>query len=116
MVVPSPAAARVVTPAGVVGPAVVVVEDGMITAVEPASGPVPDRTIVPGFIDLQVNGIDDVDVARADGDDWERIDSLLLAQGTTTWCPTLVSAPLDAYDAPLRRIAAAQRGTGPAVA
>jgi N-acetylglucosamine-6-phosphate deacetylase len=34
------------------------------------------------------------------------MDELLLAQGVTAWCPTLVTAPLDRFDAPLARIAA----------
>src|SRR4051794_3618428 len=74
-------ASRVVTPTGIVGPAEVVVDDGRILAID-AVATAPDRTLVPGFVDLQVNGIDDVDVARADGEDWERLDGLLLAQGT----------------------------------
>src|SRR3954469_1538721 len=89
------------------GPAAVVVDGGRIIGVELVTGPVPDRTIAPGFVDLQVNGIDDVDVAHARTDgDWDRLDTALLAQGVTTWCPTLVTAPLDAFAAPLERIAA----------
>ena len=57
-------AARVVTPDGVVGPAAVTVEDGRVATVE-AVPTAPDRTIVPGFVDLQVNGVDDVDCASA---------------------------------------------------
>jgi N-acetylglucosamine-6-phosphate deacetylase len=103
------AAERVVTPGGVIGPAVVEVDggSGTIGAIAPVRGPVPARTLVPGFVDLQVNGIDDVDVATASGRDWDRLDELLLAQGVTTWCPTLVTAPLDAFAAPLARITAA---------
>jgi N-acetylglucosamine-6-phosphate deacetylase len=44
-------------------------------------------------------------VTDADGSEWERLDALLLAQGVTTWCPTLVTMPLPAYAAPLARIA-----------
>lgn len=62
---------------------------------------------MPGFVDLQVNGIGTVDVATARDGDWDRLDAALLAQGVTAWCPTLVSAPLDAYAGPLDRIAAA---------
>jgi N-acetylglucosamine-6-phosphate deacetylase len=35
------------------------------------------------------------------------MDDLLLAQGVTGWCPTLVTAPLDRYARPLARIAEA---------
>jgi N-acetylglucosamine-6-phosphate deacetylase len=101
------AAARVVTPDGVLSPGTIEVAGGVITALGTARGPVPARTLVPGFVDLQVNGIDDVDVASARGDDWDRLDELLLAQGVTAWCPTLITMPLASYAAPLAAIAAA---------
>ena len=107
------AAARVVTPGGVVGPAVVELDGDRIRAVSPTTGAVPDRTLVPGYVDLQVNGHDDVDVATADGADWDRLDDLLVRQGVTTWCPTLVTAPLDRYASALERVAAAAARTGP---
>ena len=111
-------AARVVTPDGIVAPGVVEIDGGYIVAVSPAHGPVPERTLCPGFVDLQVNGHDDVDVARAAGHDWDRLDALLVAQGVTTWCPTLVTAPLASYAEPLERIAAAaaRDGARPAIA
>ena len=106
-------AERVLTPEGWVGPAAVQMADGVVTAVVPWTGPTEVDVVAPGFVDLQVNGIDDVDVATADGTDWDRLDALLLAQGTTTWCPTLVTNRLEAYTAPLTRIANAmhRRGT-----
>ena len=105
------AAARVLTPEGLVGPAAVVVEDGVVAAVEPLSGPVADRTLAPGFVDLQVNGLDDVDVAGA-GEGWPHLDRLLAAGGVTSWCPTLVTAPLDAYRARIDAIVAAAERPG----
>ena len=62
---------------------------------------------MPGFVDLQCNGMEDIDVAAATGADWARLDHLLLQGGVTTWCPTLVTAPLDAYGPRLEAIAAA---------
>jgi N-acetylglucosamine-6-phosphate deacetylase len=60
-----------------------------------------DLILAPGFIDIQVNGIDDVDVwsTALTGDTiaWQRINNLLLDQGVTSWCPTLVTAPRDWY-------------------
>lgn len=100
-------ARAVLTPHGWSGPALVEVQDGIVCAVEGAERVETDTVLVPGFVDLQVNGIDDVDVATADGDDWDRLDALLLAQGVTTWCPTLVTAPLARYERPLGRIEAA---------
>jgi N-acetylglucosamine-6-phosphate deacetylase len=101
------AAARVVTPSGILAPAVVEIEGGRVVSVEPTRGAAPDRTLAPGFVDLQVNGIGDIDVAHANDDaDWDALDAALLAQGVTTWLPTLVTAPLDSYAARLDRIAA----------
>ncbi len=100
------------TPAGVVGPVEVTARDGRIFSLRPDPGPIGGRhrgTLVPGFVDLQVNGIDDINVATATSDaQWNRLDSLLLDQGTTAWCPTLISAPLDSYSSPLAEIARAQ--------
>ncbi len=95
------------TPEGWSGPVRVHFDDGVITAIEPIDRSSSSLRIVPGFVDLQVNGIDDIDVASAAGDDWNRLDQLLLAQGVTTWCPTLVTMPLERYARPLDRIAAA---------
>lgn len=65
--------------------------------------PSTDLILAPGFVDLQVNGIDDVDVwstaLAGNTIAWERINNLLLDQGVTSWCPTLVTAPLDVYRA-----------------
>ncbi|HVF32030.1 MAG TPA: N-acetylglucosamine-6-phosphate deacetylase [Acidimicrobiales bacterium] len=103
------AASVVVTPEGLLEPGEVVVDDGRIAAVRRTrgDGPVPDRVLSPGFVDLQVNGHDDVNCATADGDSWDRMDGLLLAQGVTAWCPTLVTAPLARFASPLERIGAA---------
>ena len=57
--------------------------------------------LVPGFVDLQVNGVGDADFATADPGVWRTALQRLAAAGVTTCCPTLVSAPLDAYGAPL---------------
>ena len=82
-------------------------------AVEPCDGAVDVDLLTAGFVDVQVNGIDDIDVATATGTDWDRLDRLLLAQGVTTWCPTLVTMPLDRYAAPLDRIAGAMNRDNP---
>jgi N-acetylglucosamine-6-phosphate deacetylase len=90
-----------------VGPAAVVVEGARVAGIDAVAGPVPDRTLAPGLVDLQVNGLDDVDVAAARDDDWSRLDALLAAGGVTTWCPTLVTAPLAGYPERLAAIAGA---------
>jgi N-acetylglucosamine-6-phosphate deacetylase len=98
------AASLVLTPEGLVGPAAVTVEGDRIVAVEPASD-APDLVLAPGFVDVQVNGVDDVDVAARDAD-WDRLDQLQHAAGVTTWCPTLVTAPLDDMRARTERVPA----------
>ena len=105
--------ARALTPDGWTGPVEIAVEDGHIAAIRPTDASVPDCALVPGFVDLQVNGHDDIDVATASGADWERLDKLLARQGVTTWCPTLVTAPLGSYPAALDRITVAAGRTGP---
>ncbi len=105
-------ASRVVLPDQVLAPGVVEIDDGRIVAVEPTTGPVPERTLVPGLIDIQVNGHDDIDVGRARDGDWDRLDQLLVSQGVTAWCPTLVTSPLDQYGEPLQRLATAKSRTG----
>jgi len=106
------AARTVLTPDGPVADAEVVLDGDRIVDVRPATGPVPDRTLCPGFVDLQNNGIDDVDVAAADTDGWDRLDDLLLDQGTTSWSPTLVTAPMDRYPTRLASVAGAARRSG----
>lgn len=98
-------------------PAAVEVRDGRITAIGPVTGAVPDVLVAPGFVDLQVNGFDDLDAAAATATEWERIDRPLAATGVTAWLPTLVSRPLDRYARPLTSIARAaeRRGTHPHV-
>jgi N-acetylglucosamine-6-phosphate deacetylase len=116
------AARRVVTTQGVIGPAAVVVDGGVVVSIDACgSADAADVTLAPGFVDLQVNGIDDVDVWHAalhDPAGFERLDALLVAQGVTTWLPTLVTAPLDRYARALDTITAvAQRpGARPSVA
>jgi N-acetylglucosamine-6-phosphate deacetylase len=91
----------------------VAIDDGVI--VEVASGDPPAGALdlgaallAPGFVDIQVNGVGDVDFASADGEDWRRAGRAQLAQGVTAYCPTLVSAPLDDYSPALTRVRAAR--------
>jgi N-acetylglucosamine-6-phosphate deacetylase len=112
-------AALVVSGSEVLPDTEVVVEQGVIVEIRPASGNVADVVLVPGFVDLQVNGVGEVNVATAAGDVWDRIDAALLRQGVTTWCPTITSAPLDELEASVARVAEAGRrvtGGRPAIA
>ena len=106
-------AATVLTPAGPVEEAEVVVGGGVVAEIRPAAGPLDHPVLAPGFIDLQLNGIGGVDVSDARDGEWEALDRAVLAQGVTTWCPTLVSAPPDRLARSLGRVAeAAARPAG----
>ncbi|MEO7555689.1 MAG: amidohydrolase family protein [Acidimicrobiales bacterium] len=104
-------AGRVLTPAGMIGPAAVTIEGGLITGVAPVAD-APDVIVAPGFVDLQVNGMDDVDVATAEDQGWDRLDALLLASGVTTWFPTLPTLAPERYPDALAGIAAAAARLG----
>lgn len=67
--------------------------------------------VVPGYVDLQINGVDDIDFSVARAPEWERAGRRLLAAGVTEYLPTICSMPLDRYDRVLGRIAAAQHAT-----
>lgn len=77
----------------------VVIDQGRIAAVDEVvpTETVPDRTLSPGLIDVQCNGLDALDVADGDPDHLEELGWLLARRGTTSWCPTLCSRPLDWY-------------------
>jgi N-acetylglucosamine-6-phosphate deacetylase len=65
-----------------------------IAAVENLST-APDDYVLPGFIDLQVNGAVDIDVMSADAEGLLAIAHALAHEGTTGWLPTAITAPLD---------------------
>ena len=96
-------ARSVLLPGGIGGPHRVVVEDDHIVAIEPTTRH-DVELLTPGFVDIQVNGIGPDDVAVADDGAWARLDRALLEQGTTSWCPTLVTAALSDYEPRLARI------------
>ena len=58
----------------------------------PAAG---NDYILPGFIDLQVNGSHGIDVMSADADALRTLGQKLGREGTTAWLPTAVTAPLE---------------------
>jgi N-acetylglucosamine-6-phosphate deacetylase len=106
-------AATVLTPDGPRSSVEVRIADGRISAIVAVSGPVPPVVVAPGFVDLQVNGVEDVDCASATGDDWARAGAHLAPTGVTAWLPTLVSQPLARYAEPLASITAAMAADGP---
>jgi N-acetylglucosamine-6-phosphate deacetylase len=65
-----------------------------ITSLAPASG-VGNDYILPGFIDLQVNGSHGIDVMTAAPDSLLTLARHLAREGTTAWMPTAVTAPIE---------------------
>jgi N-acetylglucosamine-6-phosphate deacetylase len=65
-----------------------------ITALDPASD-AGDDYILPGFVDLQVNGSHGIDVMNASADTLATLSRHLAREGTTAWMPTAVTAPIE---------------------
>jgi N-acetylglucosamine-6-phosphate deacetylase len=88
-------------------PAWVVVEGGRVLAVGTGAPPAGEQVahddclLVPGFIDIQVNGVGALDFADASAADMIEVARTLAAEGCTTFVPTLVSAPLGRYESML---------------
>lgn len=105
------AAPRVVRGTGepaILEPGYVLVTGGRVAKV--AGGPLPrspDLTLgsgylVPGLIDLQVNGCFGVDLAEVDAAGWARVARRLPETGTTAFLPTFVTAPVSELGDALR--------------
>jgi N-acetylglucosamine-6-phosphate deacetylase len=90
-------ARRVLTPDGLRQRLAISVDDGRIVSIEPTDLTPRYDLIAPGFIDLQVNGHDDVDVMSMNEQQWPTMRRLLIEQGVTTWLPTLVTTQLERY-------------------
>jgi N-acetylglucosamine-6-phosphate deacetylase len=100
-------------------PGYVLVTDGLVAEVaggEPPHGPdlaLGSGYLVPGLVDLQVNGFFGVNLAEADPAGWSSTVQRLPETGTTAFLPTFVTAPVDELAGALRR-AAGLAGDSPA--
>ena len=65
-----------------------------ITALDSASD-AGDDYILPGFVDLQVNGSHGIDVMNASADALATLSRHLAREGTAAWMPTAVTAPIE---------------------
>jgi N-acetylglucosamine-6-phosphate deacetylase len=100
-------------------PAAVLLEADRIVALGPAALAAGESAArvhadglraVPGFIELQVNGVGDADVTSDPASLW-RIAERLVAHGVTAFLPTIVSAPPGSVEAGLRALAASPTST-----
>lgn len=70
--------------------------DGLVQRIEPTAGVMADSDalVLPGFVDLQVNGGGGRDVAEATADALDAVAEATWAGGATHFLPTLITAPL----------------------
>jgi N-acetylglucosamine-6-phosphate deacetylase len=100
---------RVVTEKEIWDRGTVLIEGGTIAAVgrglleADETLDMADSFLVPGFVDLQVNGAFGVDVVTHPGS-LARLSAKLLLTGTTSYLPTIVSLPLERYPSLLSQI------------
>jgi N-acetylglucosamine-6-phosphate deacetylase len=96
---------------GIISPGYVVVRDGYVAAVGPGQPPrTPDvrmssGVLVPGFVDLQVNGYFGVELDAAHAAGWRTVTSRLPETGTTAFVPTFITAPVPQLAEALRAAA-----------
>lgn len=92
----------------------VTVDGGVVAAIEPAGEPLEGSLgsktsrILPGLLDIQINGAFGHDFA-APSADMERICRGLLRFGVTGFVPTVVTSPVEAYPPVLRNLHRAAR-------
>ncbi|MCU1428594.1 MAG: nagA [Actinomycetia bacterium] len=98
-------------------PAWVEVDDHRIvaTGVGPRAGAVDlgDRFLAPGYLDIQVNGMGATDFATATTEECVALFGDMVRGGVTGSCPTVCTAPLDAYAPMLERLSATAVEVGP---
>jgi N-acetylglucosamine-6-phosphate deacetylase len=96
----------------IAAPGYVTMTGGVVTAVgqgDPPRAPdvaLPSGVLVPGFVDLQVNGYFGEEFLTAGADGWARAATRLPQTGTTAFLPTFVTAPPGVLTAGLRAAAA----------
>jgi N-acetylglucosamine-6-phosphate deacetylase len=103
-------APQVVVPGRVLSNARVTVDDGRVVDVAEDSAPVADvllpvGVLVPGLVDLQVNGYYGADFVDATPEQWAEITRRLPETGVTAFVATFITEPVDAMVEALRRTA-----------
>lgn len=92
-------------------PAAIVIEGDVIVDILDAIPPdSPDHVrldsgiLSAGMIDTQINGFAGTDFAEVTADTWPHVMQAIAATGVTSCVPTLITAPLDAMAAQVRRL------------
>ena len=111
MLVAAPRIVPALPGTGVLEPGYVIVRGGVIAEVGAGPPPVsPDLVLdsgalVPGLVDLQVNGYYGVDLADCDPEGWALVARRLPETGTTAFLPTFITAPVPTLATALRSAA-----------
>jgi len=96
----------------IAAPGYVTMAGGVVTAVgrgDPPRAPdvaLPGGVLLPGLVDLQVNGYFGEEFLTAGADGWARVTTRLPQTGTTAFLPTFVTAPPGVLTSGLRAAAA----------
>jgi len=108
LLISAPRVVPAVDDGGVLEPGYVGVTDGRISVVGAGPPPAPadlelaEGVLLPGFVDLQVNGYYGVEMSAADPDGWALVRGRLPETGTTAFLPTFITAPVAELAAELR--------------
>lgn len=86
------------------GPSRVILEDGIVARIEDTTKECDFFLLSPGLIDVQMNGFGGHDVATADAATLTALDAELASLGTTSWCGTIVTAPLERLSETIDRL------------
>lgn len=86
------------------------IEGGRITAVDPLDARSDLPLLLPGLVDLQVNGYagHDINADDVSTDTVVELTRALVARGVTSYCPTVVTAPRERILTTLRTVAEAR--------
>jgi N-acetylglucosamine-6-phosphate deacetylase len=77
------------------GPRELTYDNGVVVSIEPFTGHADHHIIAPGFVDIQMNGFEQWDVARGSVSELQDLGNRLRELGTTTWLGTITTAPLE---------------------
>ncbi len=98
-------AERILTSQGWLNEAEVSFGQGRIQSIAQTVRPKDFAYLVPGFVDIQINGFAEVDLATSPSGEWSTLIPVLAVSGVTSWLPTLISRPLEVYASWLEDVA-----------
>ena len=120
MIITAPRVIPALPGTGVLAPGYVQIEAGRITGAGQGPPPAAPDTeletgvLVPGLVDLQVNGYFGVEMQAAEPDGWAAVAGRLPETGCTAFLPTFITAPLGQLTGALRSVASFSAGARPA--